>query len=76
MCARPVPPWPGPLRTRLISGAGFQDTDFHSSRRRCGLDFDDDPEHFLEPEYVAAMLFLRDIGRFAGTNFEIRWTAA
>jgi hypothetical protein len=44
--------------------------------RGCELEFEDDPEHFTEPDSVFAMEFRRDFEGFAGTNFEIRWTAA
>jgi YHS domain-containing protein len=35
--------------------ASFQGIDYHFCGRGCKLEFEDDPEHFLDPEYVPAM---------------------
>jgi xanthine dehydrogenase accessory factor len=35
--------------------ASFQGIDYYFCGRGCRLEFEDDPEHFLDPEYVPAM---------------------
>jgi YHS domain-containing protein len=35
--------------------ATFQGVDYYFCGRGCKLEFEDDPEHFLDPEYVPTM---------------------